>query len=130
MAEPRPGQLNGKQIIARFLRRAVVTVLIVVACVYAVDFAIVRIRMASKSSVFGTVAVRPYYAVPQKNKKTEFIFDDRRSRPACTRCFLRQAICPAGTSLGTQNSVLICSAKRAAKLRRRLLPERPLPSAS
>ena len=90
MAEPLPGQLNGKQIIARFLRRAVVTALIVIACVYAVDFAIVRIRMASKSSVFGSVAVRPYYAVPQKNKKTEFIFDDPQEQ-TCVHALFPQA---------------------------------------
>jgi hypothetical protein len=37
---------------------------------------VLRYRIAASRSPFSTVTVRPYYAVPQKNRKTEFLLGD------------------------------------------------------
>jgi hypothetical protein len=47
-----------------------------VAIAYILDYAVLRYRMATTRSAFATVTVRPYYAVPQKNHKTEFLLGD------------------------------------------------------
>ncbi|HSU59752.1 MAG TPA: hypothetical protein VLI55_10600 [Bryobacteraceae bacterium] len=67
---------TGRQIIARLLRRAFAGIVLTTALVYAIDYAVLRYRIATKDTPFGTVTVRPYYAVPEKNHKTEFLLDD------------------------------------------------------
>ena len=42
---------------------------------YAGDFLVFRIRLAEDRSPYSSVRVDHYYAVPQKNGKTQFIFD-------------------------------------------------------
>lgn len=42
---------------------------------FAVDFLIFRIRVATNRNAYGSVTVNHYYAVAQKNGKTQFIFD-------------------------------------------------------
>ena len=42
---------------------------------FAVDFGFFRLRVASNRNPYGSVVVTHYYAVPQKNGKTQFIFD-------------------------------------------------------
>jgi hypothetical protein len=45
------------------------------ALAFAVDFAVFRIRLATNRNAYGSVTVNHYYAVLQKNGKTQFIFD-------------------------------------------------------
>ncbi len=47
-----------------------------IAVIYAADYLVLRYRVAVNRQPFGTVTVQPYYAVPQKDHKTEFLFDD------------------------------------------------------
>jgi len=54
------------------LRRIVVGVFVFCALLYAGDYAAVRFRR----NPTGTVQVQPYYAVPLKDGKTEFMFLD------------------------------------------------------
>ena len=42
---------------------------------YAADFGLFRLRVASDRDPYGSVVVSRYYAVAQKNGKTQFIFD-------------------------------------------------------
>ena len=49
--------------------------LVSLSILYISDYALIRYRMAKNRSPFGTVTVQRYYAVPQKNRKTEFYFD-------------------------------------------------------
>ena len=49
--------------------------LVSLSILYISDYALIRYRMAKNRSPFGTVPVQRYYAVPQKNRKTEFYFD-------------------------------------------------------
>ena len=46
-----------------------------VAVAYGLDYAIFRIRAATNRNAYGSVTVNHYYAVLQKNGKTQFIFD-------------------------------------------------------
>lgn len=68
--------LTGRQIIARFLRRSFVAVVLIAAVVYVGDFLVLRYRVARNQTPFGTVTVRPYYAVPRKDHRVEFMFQD------------------------------------------------------
>jgi hypothetical protein len=47
-----------------------------IAGIYAVDYLVLRYRVATNRQPFGTVTGQPYYAVPQKDHKTEFLVDD------------------------------------------------------
>ena len=42
---------------------------------FAIDFGLFRLRVASNRNPYGSVVVSHYYAVQQKNGKTQFIFD-------------------------------------------------------
>jgi len=42
---------------------------------FVVDFGLFRLRVAAKRNPYGSVVVSHYYAVLQKNGKTQFIFD-------------------------------------------------------
>lgn len=46
----------------------------VCALAYAADFGVFHLRLAMKSQPFDSITVDRYYAVAQKNGKTEFIF--------------------------------------------------------
>ena len=65
--------------LAQRLRRGLLVVVgvcvAVVALSFALDYLILRARVATSRQAYGTVTVRHYYAVLQKNGKTEFIFD-------------------------------------------------------
>lgn len=45
------------------------------ALIYLADYAILRIRVAANWNAYGSVTVSHYYAVAQKNGKTQFTFD-------------------------------------------------------
>jgi hypothetical protein len=42
---------------------------------FGVDFAVFRIRVAANRDPYGSVTVKRYYAVLQKNGRTQFIFE-------------------------------------------------------
>ena len=62
-----------------WLRRIFVTLIVAVigvaAVAYGLDYAVFRIRAATNRGAYGSVTVNHYYAVLQKNGKTQFIFD-------------------------------------------------------
>lgn len=49
--------------------------LVVAVLAFGVDFAVFRMRVAMNHDAYGSVVVSHYYAVLQKNGKTQFIFD-------------------------------------------------------
>lgn len=69
-------QRTGREILGELIKRIFIGVILATATVYVIDYAILRVRIATNHTPFGTVTVRPYYAVPQKDHKTEFLFDD------------------------------------------------------
>jgi len=56
------------------MRRAILALVFLVAAVYAADFAVLRLRMATNRNPFGSVTRNVYYTVKLKNGKTEFDF--------------------------------------------------------
>ncbi len=51
--------------------------LVGVTCLaYLTDFAILRWKFKNKGDAFATVTIKPYYAVPRKDNKVEFMFQD------------------------------------------------------
>jgi hypothetical protein len=74
MAEPAPGRV----IFLRFLVSAVLAFVLL----YGADYLLLRYRVAANRNPYGTVTVQPYYAVPRKDHKTEFMFDDPQDQ-AC-----------------------------------------------
>ena len=62
------------------IRRAVfwtVLALVVVTCLsYLIDFGILRWRFNTKHDPLQTVLIKPYFAVPRKDGRTEFMADD------------------------------------------------------
>lgn len=73
---PNGASRTGRQIIARFLQRVFIGSLLAFAVLYAGDYLLLRYRIARNQAPFGTVTVRPYYAVPRKDHKIEFMFQD------------------------------------------------------
>jgi hypothetical protein len=47
---------------------------ILLVAVYAADYCLLRYRVAANRNAFGTITVRSYYAVGEKNNKTEYVF--------------------------------------------------------
>jgi hypothetical protein len=47
---------------------------------YGVDYVLFRHRLVTNRHPFGEVTVMPYYAVPQKSGKTQFIFNPPEAR--------------------------------------------------
>lgn len=58
------------------LARCAVAIALALVLLYASDYLILRYRVAAHRNAFGTVTVQPYYAVPRKDHKTEYLFDD------------------------------------------------------
>jgi hypothetical protein len=72
-----PGQpRTGREIVKRFLQRIFVGLILTVAVAYTCDYAVLRFRIATNRQPYGTITVHTYYAVPQKNRKTEFLLGD------------------------------------------------------
>ncbi len=69
-------QRTGRDIIKRFLKRAFIILVLSVAGLYGCDYLLLRLRIATNHTPYGTVKIQPYYAVPQKDGKTQFLFDD------------------------------------------------------
>jgi len=55
-------------------RAILIAVLVSCALLYAGDYAAVRYRIPRDRDPLGTVEVQPYYAVPLKDGKTEFMY--------------------------------------------------------
>jgi hypothetical protein len=73
---------TGREILKRWFLRTVATIVLAAAAIYVCDYLILRLRVATNHQPFGTVTVHPYYAVPQKDQKTEFLLGD----PADQQC--------------------------------------------
>jgi hypothetical protein len=84
--------------IKHFLKRAVVLglsfALGVTGFVYAVDYGVFRYRVAENRQPFGQVTVMPYYAVPQKSGKTQYIFNPPESQTCVHALFPRAGYVP------------------------------------
>ena len=62
--------------------------------VYAVDYFVFRYRVSANHRPFGQITVTSYYAVPQKNGKTPFIFEPPEARTCVHALFPREGYTP------------------------------------
>ncbi len=76
------------------LLRAIGVCALAVMIVYLVDFCILQFRIATHRDPYATVQVRPYYAVPRKDHKTEFLFDDPQDETCVNSLFPHQGDSP------------------------------------
>lgn len=71
----------------KVLRRALIASALGAILLYAGDYLSVRYRFPGNRPAFGAVRVHPYYAIPQKSGKTEFVALDPESRPCVNSLF-------------------------------------------
>lgn len=71
---------TGRQIIIWWVRNSLLGLVLLTAAAYLIDYAALRLRMATGKTPFGTVKVKPVYAVPQKNHSTEFLPGDAQDQ--------------------------------------------------
>jgi hypothetical protein len=64
-----------REVLRRLFLGLLVFVVVAGLLAFGVDSAIFRIRVSGNRNPYGSVVVNHYYAVLQKNGKTEFIFD-------------------------------------------------------
>lgn len=64
------------------------------ALAYALDYAVFRIRAAINRNAYGSVTVNHYYAILQKNGKTQFIFDPPQAQTCVHALFPHEGWLP------------------------------------
>ncbi len=78
---------TGRQIILLAIRNTLGSAVILLAAAFLVDYAVLRFRVATNRSATATVTVRPVYAVPQKNRSTEFLLGDPQDQTCVNSLF-------------------------------------------
>jgi hypothetical protein len=73
----------------RVLLIVVLSLGILSALAYAGDYARIRYKVAAKQNPFGSVKVYRYYAVEEKARKTEYVFD-RADTETCVHSLFPQ----------------------------------------
>ena len=81
----RPRNLRDR--IRRFFLGVVLLVLGITALAFGVDFAVFHLRVFTSRSPYGSVVTSHYYAVAQKNGKTQFIFNPPASESCVNALF-------------------------------------------
>jgi hypothetical protein len=71
----------------RIFTAVILTVAGALALAYGLDYAVFRIRAATNRNAYGSVIVNHYYAVLQKNGKTQFIFDPPQAQTCVNALF-------------------------------------------
>jgi hypothetical protein len=70
----------------RIVLRACAAVLVLAGLNYALDYAIFRFRIWRNLSPYGSVTVVSYYAIPEKNQKTEYVYGSSQQE-TCANCW-------------------------------------------
>lgn len=63
----------------KYLKRALVGIVLLLALAYVGDDLAARLPIPPGRNPYGTVQIRSYYAVPQKDRKTEFYLGDSQT---------------------------------------------------
>ena len=88
---------NAPNLRDRLQRIFVAVILIVIAAgalAYGLDYAVFRVRAAAHRNAYGSVTVNHYYAVLQKNGKTQFIFDPPQAQTCVNALFPHEGSLP------------------------------------
>jgi hypothetical protein len=71
----------------RTLTAAALVIIVAAALVYGADYLSLRYRIPNHREQFGTVQIERYYAVPLKDRKTEYMFDEPSSQTCVNSLF-------------------------------------------
>jgi hypothetical protein len=69
------------------LRRLLLALVVALAVVYGADYALLRYRVSTNKTAFDTITVKPYYAVPRKDNKLEYLPDDPQDETCVNSLF-------------------------------------------
>src|SRR5215469_710659 len=83
-----------RELLRRIFLGALLAVLGSALLAYGVDLAVVRIRIAANRNPYGSVVVSHYYAILQKNGKTQFIFDPPQAETCLNALFPHSGVQP------------------------------------
>lgn len=72
----------------------ILVVIAAAALAYGLDYAVFRIRVTTDRNAYGSVTVNHYYAVLQKNGKTQFIFDPPQAQTCVHALFPHEGWLP------------------------------------
>ena len=65
------------------------TIVLLFACLYAGDYAVLRVRMA-RNTAYDSVNVREYYVIQEKNNRVEYVFKSAQDE-SCGRSIFGHA---------------------------------------
>jgi len=89
---------NTERSLREKLRRAILMTLAVATAIavslFGIDYAVFRVRVAANWNAYGSVTVDHYYAVLQKNGKTQFIFDPPGPETCVNTLFPHEGMLP------------------------------------
>jgi hypothetical protein len=83
-----------RRLVQRISLRAILALIVTAALVFTVDYAVFRFRAATNRNAYGSVTVNHYYAVLQKNGKTQFIFDPPQAETCVNALFPHAGLTP------------------------------------
>jgi hypothetical protein len=72
----------------------ILAVLTAAALAYGLDYAVFRVRAATDRNAYGSVTVNHYYAILQKNGKTQLIFDPPQAQTCVHAVFPHEGWLP------------------------------------
>lgn len=78
----------------RILFRSALISLAIVLVVYSADYLILSVRLARNISPYSTITVREYYAVQEKNSRTEYIYKGTDAITCVNALFPRKSYSP------------------------------------
>ncbi|HEX4166505.1 MAG TPA: hypothetical protein VHZ55_13635 [Bryobacteraceae bacterium] len=81
---------SGRDIILSWIKKGIAALVVLAAVSYLLDYLVLRIRIATNATPFGTVTVHPVLAIPQKNRSTEFMVQDPQDQ-ACVHSLFPHA---------------------------------------
>lgn len=94
---------TGKQILAQLLLRTVAAIMVATVVAYLCDYLVLRYRIATNHQPFGTVTVRPFYAVARKDHRTEFMMGDPTDQQCSNTLFPQMGNMPCWYLKGHTN---------------------------
>jgi hypothetical protein len=72
---------------------AVLVLVLLLVLLYGADYGILRVRIA-RNSGYDTVTVRQYYAINEKNNRTEYVFGSTQEQPCVNSLFGHEGFQP------------------------------------
>ena len=86
--------VNGRTLIKRFVLRMLFGSVFVLCVAYLSDFLLLRWKYFGKHNPTGTVIVKTYFAVPRKDGRTEFMFNDPQEQTCVHSLFPHSGLSP------------------------------------